>query len=179
MNKILKGGVFSNDCESELPAGGKSYSMLAWEDRHNVDKANPEKLSYEDASYLVENDFYFWMERSGHIFVLDSPADGEPYPDIEAIDVKLGLERIVVTNSFRSTIIETLKDLGETSFAGNDLAPNYFVMKLNSDSTRDLVFGRLKKDGYKVFVGVEEDEMLTFFVYGNLSPLAWKDDDDE
>ena len=176
---MLKGEVFFNDCEAELPIGGKSYSLLAWEDRHNVDKAT-QKIGYIDASYLVENDFYYWMERDGHIFVLDLPADDEPYPDIADIDVKLGLEKIdCAYRSFRSKIIETLKDLGETSYVGNDLVPNYFVIEPNSDGTRGLVLDRLKKAGYKVFIGVDEDEMLTFFVYGNLSPLAWKDDDDE
>ena len=90
---------FENDCEAECPTGCKSYHMVPWEQRLAIDKAisngtfDPSiypNIGYDEAAYMIENDFYFWLERQGYLFVLDLPADGEPYPDIEDFDVLVG-----------------------------------------------------------------------------------------
>ena len=94
---------FENDCEAECPTDCKSYHIIPWKNRLAIDESivsgtfDPSiypDIEYDEAAYIIENDFYFWLERQGHLFILDLPADDEEFPDIEDFDVLVGRERV-------------------------------------------------------------------------------------
>ena len=81
-------------------------------------------------------------------------------------------------NNIMQRVERVVGDLGELAFAGNDLAPNYFVITFNENGNSDLLVKRLKADGLKPIIAVEwpEKTSVAFFVYGKNSPLYWGKD---